>query len=195
MCNNINHIPEVISKIVRAMAAVEKKYYILPRAGVSPAKRERIYCYELYHQMRLIEFKNFTIHGEPDKRGNKDFDSSNPDFIIHKPGTDNYEHNLATIEVKVDAKKVGIREDINQLKYMIEEHSYNYGIFILVGKDIAWFCRHRLETINGVTNPETMEKIYILCHTFGSDHYSNTINVCSLYELNEYRTKEALTNG
>ena len=54
-------------------------------------RRERVYAYELYHQMRLIQeqkFKSeFTINGEIDKSGHKIIkEPFNPDFVIHQQG-------------------------------------------------------------------------------------------------------------
>ena len=65
--------------------------------------RERVFCYELYHQLRQILPKDdpITLHAEIDKRGHIDFgpdDRRNPDFIFHTPGT--HKGNTLVIEVK-----------------------------------------------------------------------------------------------
>ena len=36
-----------------ATAAIGEEYFRLPIHGSDPAYRERVYCYELYHQTRL----------------------------------------------------------------------------------------------------------------------------------------------
>lgn len=43
------------SLIQCAMARVEAKYILLEVAGGNPKHRERVYCYELYHQMRCLQ--------------------------------------------------------------------------------------------------------------------------------------------
>jgi hypothetical protein len=37
-----------------ATAAIGDEYFLLPIEGADPVNRERVYCYELYHQMRLL---------------------------------------------------------------------------------------------------------------------------------------------
>jgi hypothetical protein len=72
-----------------ASAAVHQNYFRLPVKGTSPAYRERVYCYELYHQMRLRwpypcapDFP-YWLNGEIDKRGNPKFKKGVPDFLVH----------------------------------------------------------------------------------------------------------------
>lgn len=63
--------------------------------------RERVYCYELYHQLRLALPANFlyTLQGEVDKMGHPIITGGvKPDFILHKSGTMN--DNFLVIEVK-----------------------------------------------------------------------------------------------
>ena len=90
--------------IQRAMAQVEAKYILLEVAGGNPKHRERVYCYELYHQMRSLqahckEQSGFTINGEIDKDGPQKVDQNfNPDFVMHTPG--DMENNSCVVEVK-----------------------------------------------------------------------------------------------
>ena len=45
---------EQLTDILRqATAAIGRDYFLLPIHGAAPVYRERVYCYELYHQMRL----------------------------------------------------------------------------------------------------------------------------------------------
>jgi hypothetical protein len=63
--------------------------------------RERVYCYELYHQLRLLLGDDFPykLDGELDKRGHAIIsDGKKPDFVIHVPGE--MGQNLVVIEVK-----------------------------------------------------------------------------------------------
>ena len=65
--------------------------------------RERVYCYELYHLLRLgLQCFPYTLQGEMDKIGHpifrREIGAVKPDFILHEQGT--MENNLAVMEVK-----------------------------------------------------------------------------------------------
>ncbi|MDE4541320.1 hypothetical protein [Thermoanaerobacterium sp. R66] len=101
--------------------------------------RERVYCYELYHQLRCqlnkIHNRNYVLFGEEDKRGvyTKDELNKIPDFIIHIPGSN---YNLAIVEVKsIMAKTHDIIKDYNKIKDFIQYNNYKYGILLFFGED------------------------------------------------------------
>jgi tRNA(Leu) C34 or U34 (ribose-2'-O)-methylase TrmL len=100
--------------------------------------RERVYCYELYHQLRCqlnkIHDRNYFLFGEEDKRGiyKKDELNKIPDFIIHIPGSN---YNFAIVEVKsIMAKTHDIIKDYNKIKDFIRYNNYKYGILLLFGE-------------------------------------------------------------
>lgn len=92
-----------------ATAAIDGQYFTLPVAdadGDDPLLqyRERVYAYELYHQLRS-RWPNwrYSLGGEVDKRGHpiiRDGVLKNvkPDLLCHVPGS--MDNNLAVIEVK-----------------------------------------------------------------------------------------------
>src|SRR6266568_1457380 len=85
-----------------ATAAVAPEYFRLPIHGADPVYRERVYCYELYHQMRLRwpPGSPYRLNGEVDKRSHPYFadgGSPKPDLLVHEPGTG---RNHAVFEVK-----------------------------------------------------------------------------------------------
>jgi hypothetical protein len=45
---------ELTGILAAATAAIEPGYFRLNIDGGSPVYRERVYCYELYHQMRSL---------------------------------------------------------------------------------------------------------------------------------------------
>lgn len=154
-----------LQPIIDAMEAIAPEYFEVKRAGLTPKKRERVYCYELYHQMRLInDFADFTIHGEIDKRGDSSFNNSNPDFVIHHPGHKGKNDNFITIEVKVDDRQDLMLEDLKQLSYMVLDHGYQYGVFILVGRSMDWFIQHRKKAILENEYQRNANNLYIICH-------------------------------
>ncbi len=115
---------------------IEEKYFFVKVAYRNEVSlRERIYCYELYHQLRSnlpIEF-GYTLFGEPDKSGHPEFKRAlKPDFIFHVPGT--MENNVVVIEVKpIDARRNKIREAIKNLKVFLETKEYGYAILLVFG--------------------------------------------------------------
>ena len=87
--------------------------------------RERIYCYELYHQLRLtLRCFPYTLHGEMDKIGNpfihREIGALKPDFILHEPGT--IENNLVVMEVKPlnNTNKPQLKKDLDTLTKFID---------------------------------------------------------------------------
>ena len=62
---------EILKNIKEAIEKIEKKFYNIISVNCGERIRERVFCYELYHQLRLIKFDcKFDIHGELD---NQDF--------------------------------------------------------------------------------------------------------------------------
>jgi len=117
----------------------DRHYFQLPVAGKEdPVFRERVYCYELYHQLRKILGDNYRykLDGEVDKNGHPiirlELGAKKPDFIVHKPGT--MIDNLVVIEVKPVNADIGrIKEDMETLKGFIEKADYHYGILLIYG--------------------------------------------------------------
>jgi hypothetical protein len=97
---------EELSKILEdASAAIEYGYFLLSIDGGDSVYRERVYCYELYHQMR-VRWPTSTIYylnGEVDKAAHPILRGlgirlSKPDLLVHRPGDMSGNH--AVIEVK-----------------------------------------------------------------------------------------------
>jgi hypothetical protein len=60
--------------IANATAKVTNSYFLLPVAGAGEVYRERVYAYELYHQMRVIwSSEQFVLNGEINKQGHPKF--------------------------------------------------------------------------------------------------------------------------
>lgn len=117
---------------------------------------ERIFCYELYHQLRKrIElspewFEGLYLQAElrkyqvPEilamlelKPLSGDFI---PDFLLHSPGNSN-DHAFA-IEVKTDRqlKHTAFAADISKLIEFIEQYGYQRGIFIATRISFDFLC-------------------------------------------------------
>jgi hypothetical protein len=124
-----------------ATATVPAHYFQLPVAGQADAiYRERVYCYELYHQLRtLLEslaqgdpLTRFVLNAEIDKQHHPFIEHHMPDFVFHIPGT--MEQNLVVIEVKpISARPDGIGKDMESLTYFTSDARYERGIELVYG--------------------------------------------------------------
>lgn len=99
--------------------------------------RERVYCYELYHQLRLIiDEKLYDVNGEIDKRGHKLItEGFNPDILIHKQG--NMDNNELVLEVKLKWQSSGVKDDFKKLDKMTNKYNYKLGVFLFIGKTLS----------------------------------------------------------
>jgi hypothetical protein len=119
-------IHEALSTVADALGkatdAIADQYVRLPVVGGPQVARERLYCYELYHQIRcaLGDDFRFSVGGEVDKSGHRvmrgpGITNTKPDLLIHVPG--DLSGNLVIIEVKsVDVHQDrAIRKDLETL--------------------------------------------------------------------------------
>lgn len=141
-----------------SIGEIKPVYFLVPRYAEQPVLRERVYCYELYHQLRchLGDNYEFTVHAEIDKRGQeivaeKVGPYTNPDFMVHIPGAGlDHEFQLAVIEVKttawIDLGK--IETDLNKLRVYVEEVGYQRGVFLVFGLKNRRKVKNLLENIH-----------------------------------------------
>lgn len=111
-------------------------YFQLPISGQEiPVFRERVYCYELYHQIRnkLGDVFPCKLDGEVDKSGHQFMPGKmKPDFIVHVPN--DMDQNLAVIEVKpVTAYEGELESDLEKLEWLIKRGNYFRGIMLVYG--------------------------------------------------------------
>lgn len=146
-------------------------YFKIRFAGSDELKfRERVYCYELYHQLRNILGDNFhyKLDGEVDKNGHLYFHElgpKKPDLIIHVPG--DMDRNLVVIEVKPVAVANRIRnlaKDIETLKVFLEKGNYYRAIMLVYGngQDLPVKIISMMENL--IRNYEGRNKILLVWH-------------------------------
>lgn len=142
------HLQEYHALLRHSLLQVDASYFRLlttyRRLGIV---RERLFCYELYHQMRnlMTQHHILSLHGEIDKRGHTDFAQQhrrNPDFVFHIPGT--HEGNLIVVEVKGElTKRNQVHKDFETLLVFASSYGYKSGVFILynhtLGEFDEWF--------------------------------------------------------
>ena len=136
----MNGLDEIVA---RATSAIEGEYFQLPIYGGAPIYRERVYCYELYHQMRAIwpsrEASPYFLNGEVDKRAHVAMEAvgvngQKPDFLVHVPGE--WSGNFALIEVKsAQSARDDPRKDLQTLALFRDGPRYERGIYLIYGEE------------------------------------------------------------
>lgn len=109
-------LDKVTEWLLSASENLEELYFRVPVFDASSVNRERrriyrerVYCYELYHQWRCRWERRFrySLNGELDKQGHSVIkDGVKPDFLVHIPGG---MKNLLALEVKT---KLACRNDM-----------------------------------------------------------------------------------
>lgn len=131
---------EQFNEILRsATKAIGAEYFLLPVAGRLPALYERVYCYELYHQMRCRwpDDTELVLSGEIPKHGHEIIMGMIerpviPDFLVHVPG--NMGNNYAIMEVKSSQAGVaGIMKDLATLDQFRAAVGYQRAIYLFYG--------------------------------------------------------------
>ena len=132
---------ELTALLQTATSKVEHLYFHVELDGGSPVYRERVYCYELYHQLRTVWPSNspYRLNGELDKVAhpklvNLGAGYAKPDLLVHTPG--DMGGNDTIIEVKSSAatrKRKGVRKDLTTLALFRTEVGYQRAIYLLYG--------------------------------------------------------------
>ncbi|MDB6027443.1 MAG: methionyl-tRNA formyltransferase-like protein [Verrucomicrobiales bacterium] len=124
---------------LEATTKISPIYFQLPVMGIEvPKFLERVYCYELYHQMRML-WPNvpYQLTGEVDKSGHPRIrqgvlNRSKPDFTIHVPG--NMDANLLVIEVKArDPVDQNVVRDLEKLTAFCISAGYDAAYYLIYG--------------------------------------------------------------
>ena len=130
--------------LIEATRSIESDYFLLPIDGGAPVYRERVYTYELYHQMRLRwpSGCQFRLNGEVDKSAHpilRWLRAQKPDLLVHCAGS--MAHNHAVIEVKSSqADRKGIKKDITTLSRFVREANYQRAIYLVYGNSVDSFA-------------------------------------------------------
>src|SRR5438093_8335756 len=129
-------------KILEACCAIAPDYMLLPVYGLEdPQYRERVYCYELYHQLLAFIPKRtfpYFLSGEIDKTGHplirgNHLDRVKPDLAVHMAG--DMDRNLCVIEVKpINAGIKNVADDFRKLSEFRRKGFYHSACFLFYGK-------------------------------------------------------------
>ena len=128
----------MLEALEQATRAIGDSYFLLPIAHRDrPIKRERVYCYELFHQLRLaLQDSHLTLTGEPDKRGHPDFPPINPDLILHLPG--GHEENATAVEVECRVDLEHLIKDLRNLNIMRDRGYVTLVLLLFANDTVPW---------------------------------------------------------
>ena len=139
---------DFVTKMREATLCIDDKYINFPIYGEDPVLLERVYCYELYHQIRqkIPAGATYGLMAEVDKRSNPlIYEIAGrkiiPDLIAHVPKS--MQDNLAVVEVKRAFGFVGagVKKDLENLTTFRtmsrhgEKIGYRKAIFLAFGDD------------------------------------------------------------
>jgi len=127
--------------LAEATEAIASKFFYLPIDGGDPIYRERVYSYELYHQLRKRwrDDSPWTLNGEVDKRAHPILSKTMtkgwcPDLLVHQPGL--MKGNHAVIEIKhSDASDGDLQADLTKLEEFIQLAGYQRALLLVYGHD------------------------------------------------------------
>lgn len=132
--------------LIHATENIEEKYFLTKiqqaNGGEKSIYRERIYCYELYHQIKVVcKYEHMNIFAEYDKSGSSFYAGTSlqrvkPDFLIHLPG--NIENNHIAMEVKSStARRSDLWKDIEKLIKLTDDHKFEIGIYLIYPESVT----------------------------------------------------------
>ncbi len=147
-CFKLSLIDDFLHNLFNACKNIRQEYYEIEVYNLEkPVYRERVYCYELYHQLRLLLGDNnpYVLHGELDKSGHPVIHGRDkPDFLFHVPGD---MLNFLIMEVKpIDVSSEKLGRDLDKIK-RFQKKGYLFGIMLLFGKNKASFPENLREII------------------------------------------------
>ena len=122
-----------------AAAKIGPQWFRLPVLGGGAVYRERVYCYELYHQIRCLwpQGSEGFLSGGVDKSGHPRFGdlAPKPDLLVHVPGDS---RNFVVVEVKScrGATAGPIKDDVEKLVQFTQgiESVYDRAIYLIFGE-------------------------------------------------------------
>ena len=167
---------EYLEDIKSALKTVDSKYFRWYLHKVSSdvefsdeimrCNCERVFAYELYHQIRKImesepiheRYKNVYLNGEAIKddkffedlyenlsKISKDYSEENdnkriPDLVLHKdPGGIEKEGQIYLAEIKMHKNKDALKDLFKLTCFMESKLNFDFYIFVYVGKDVNEF--------------------------------------------------------
>lgn len=162
---------------------------------------ERVFCYELYHQLRMLMdqhqqvFQNVYLQGELKKMqilhlverlGLEPLSSAFiPDFLLHSPSV--AEEHPFIIEVKTDRSLSweDIAADLSKIAEFMTRYHYQRGVFLTTAINLSYLLNTRIATnpfLQSIPNlNELAHRIYII-NREDEYHQANSIFLTQVLE-------------
>lgn len=167
-----NNFEYFMACLKKAAKRIDQHYFKPSRAGSDERiYRERVYCYELYHQLRCILGDTFPykLDGEVDKQKHsiihKLLGPKKPDFIFHVPGE--MDRNLVVVEVKPITVNIdgpgGLREDLEKLRGFLNV-GYSHAIMLVYGNGEQSRLLEKIKSVVEEFNEEPETPILLVWH-------------------------------
>jgi hypothetical protein len=155
-----------LEQLKEAVTKVDAKYINISVIELpNNIYRERVFCYELYHQLRKLlgdDYK-YMLDGELDKKSHPIIYPKIPDFVIHYRGEMGY--NLAIIEVKpiksIYTSITNLEDDLDKIIDFIEVGEYHYGIMLIYSNGVDLLNKNIIKVFKERTSSHP-EKIFLL---------------------------------
>ncbi len=167
-----NDFDYFVEEFKKAITLIDKKYITVSMYELPDKRyRERVYCYELYHQLRKIlgDDYDYMLDGELDKKSHpifkKKIGAKIPDFVVHHRGV--MEHNLVIIEVKsirnIENDFSNLEKDIGKILEFIKQAEYHYGIMLIYSNGFDRINNNIIETFREKIK-DYSENIFLIWH-------------------------------
>lgn len=144
---------------------------------------ERIFCYELYHQLRmkidgeLADNPNFLqgamLQGEVKKIRVLEFvehlglerlsQESIPDFLVHTPGNTDYHAFVIEVKCDPDLSKHDLLKDITKIDEFITRYHYERGVFLTVNSNPKRIDKLLIDSKEEIEILAGKDKIKVIC--------------------------------
>jgi hypothetical protein len=171
-----------VDLVCTAASRISGQYFQLPVSGLGKAiDRERVYCYELYHQLRVAQAEDLSLHafqlagevdkkGHPEMRGSTILDASKPDLLVHVPGE--MKINVLVVEVKpINTRGDLFTKDVEKVAAFVHKANYAAGACLVYGDGSKQLDRLRKIATTAFT-PEILAAVRLLHHPTSGERAS-----------------------
>ena len=189
---------DILELLIEGIKQVSRDYYSCEDISHKTQYAERVFCYELYHQLRNL-MPNFAvdwrIDGEITKYltcfkdyGLKLKDENKkkviPDLVIHE-GQHTTTNDHLVIEVKNSPNKIEMTGDIVKLLNYVDEGKFNYscGVYLQVNRSFDDLRNDIVEKLGNLSSEHEKPSSKIICMSACYDDHGYIIRFESLSSI------------
>lgn len=185
---------------IETLSSVDKSYYSTTYRSIINLKHalryrgrfvgndfeyfgERIFCYELYHQLRIKidrELENnpdflqgAMLQGEVKKIRASEFvehlgleqlsQEFIPDFLIHTPGDTDYHAFVIEVKCSPNLSRRDLLADIKKINEFVTRYQYERGIFLTINSDPISIGEKLSNARKEISALDGKDKIKVIC--------------------------------